>query len=60
MVYLCVPNLPDIYLRYTPHDDDVHFNLYIYDKPIGPAARVSVNNCSVIVFLLLVVIPYSG
>ena len=33
---------------------------YIYDKPIGPAALVSVNNCLLLFFLLLGVIQYDG
>jgi hypothetical protein len=35
---------------YGTHTHTRHFNHFIYDKPIGPAARVSVNNCCSLLF----------
>ena len=46
----------DTYMMYDPiftvHTTRTSVTLifYIYDKPIGPAARVSVNNCSLLFF----------
>ena len=49
---------------YGTHHTHTHTSVtlifYIYDKPIGPAALVSVNNCLLLFFLLLGVIQYDG